>query len=236
MSNFVWPNGTTSEPRQTSPYGPRGNVDGLGTRPFHVGDDAIGFSAVCSIGNGTVVQNSWIDWAGWQVLVHYGNVSGNQLWVRYCHLASKSGLYEGQHIGAGHRIGTMGTTGMSTGVHLHWEMYLGSVDRGVWADVGSTVDPRAYTRLLINQSDTPAVPEEEEDDVANHYIATIQNGKQLNAIFNPVSGFCTLFESADGGYNTNIGRTLGVVTPSSMVSNSHFDRIVSDCADTRKGK
>lgn len=85
-------------------------------------------------------------------------------------------------------------------------------------------------------NDTPESGEEEDEEMANQYIAKVQNKKQINAVFNTVSGFFHEFESSNGSYNTNIARTFGVKDPTSIVSASHYDAVKRDCAAVRTGK
>ncbi|TDP93448.1 hypothetical protein EDF62_1427 [Leucobacter luti] len=76
----------------------------------------------------------------------------------------------------------------------------------------------------------------QELEMANHYIAKTEAGRQINAIFNTQSGFFHEFESRDGEYNTNIARTFGVKDPTSLVSVSHYDAVKRDAATLRAGK
>ncbi len=60
---------------------------------------------------------------------------GNGLTTRYGHL-SDIGVKVGQRVRAGHIIGKIGSTGRSTGPHLHYETRVG----------GDAVDPRKFLR------------------------------------------------------------------------------------------
>ncbi len=54
----------------------------------------------------------------------------------------------GQKIEAGTPLGKMGTTGMSTGKHLHWEFQLGKTY--AWNNVGKNfIEPIAFFKALI---------------------------------------------------------------------------------------
>lgn len=55
---------------------------------------------------------------------------------------------KGQKIEAGTPLGKMGSTGMSTGKHLHWELQLGKTY--VWNDKGKNfIEPVAFFKALI---------------------------------------------------------------------------------------
>lgn len=91
-------------------------------------------SSVVAVGAGTVVE------AGW------GGAYGNNIVLRmtdgtytqYGHLSS-IGVSVGQSVGGGQRIGLSGSTGNSTGPHLHFEAR-------TTPSYGSDMDPVAYLR------------------------------------------------------------------------------------------
>jgi len=79
-------------------------------------------------------------------------IDGRHVYSRYLHLApgcvTLGSLRVGQWVNAGQRIGTMGTTGHSTGIHLHWDMMLGArnsdpINKG-WPSSGSYVCAASY--------------------------------------------------------------------------------------------
>lgn len=102
-------------------FGYRRNPFGGRSYEFHAGMDIDGERGdlVAAPANGTVIK------AGWEG--GYGNLieidHGNGLTTRYGHL-SKVGVQIGDAIQRGQLIGLIGSTGRSTGPHLHYEMRL----------------------------------------------------------------------------------------------------------------
>lgn len=67
---------------------------------------------------GTVITNSYANDAGNFVAIRHDNGDIS----RYLHLNKKSNLFVGQRVQKGEKIGNMGTTGRSTGNHLHFDL------------------------------------------------------------------------------------------------------------------
>ena len=111
----IWP--TTG--RLTDFFGGRRNPFGAGGGEFHPGQDianAIG-TPIIATANGKVI------WANWQS--GYGRLveidHGNGITTRYGHM-SKIEVAEGQEIIRGQVIGLLGSSGRSTGPHVHYEV------------------------------------------------------------------------------------------------------------------
>lgn len=69
--------------------------------------------------DGVVLHAGWRgSWGRLVVLSH-----GNGLLTRYAHLSDTADLSEGDRVQRGQVIGKVGTTGLSTGPHLHFEIY-----------------------------------------------------------------------------------------------------------------
>ena len=76
-------------------------------------------TAVAAPSPGVVVAAQW--WGGYGLFVAVDHGKGMQ--TRYGHL-SQIAVYPGQQVAAGQVIGYVGSTGNSTGPHLHYEMRL----------------------------------------------------------------------------------------------------------------
>jgi murein DD-endopeptidase MepM/ murein hydrolase activator NlpD len=122
---FAWPVSGTI----TSPFGWRSNPFG-GAPEFHPGLDiaAPTGTTVTATAAGTVMLAQWYGGYGNYILIdHGGGISSG-----YGHL---SAIYVsvGQHVQKGQAIGAVGSTGQSTGPHLHFEIRIN----------GKPVDPAA---------------------------------------------------------------------------------------------
>lgn len=115
------------EEKVTSTFGKRINPIS-GTDEIHNGIDisaAMG-SAVFSAWPGKVIETGFDEIYGNYILIEHSE----GFLTKYCHL-SKIGAAVGDFIKAGEKIGEAGSTGWSTGSHLHFEVYVG----------GKNIDP-----------------------------------------------------------------------------------------------
>jgi murein DD-endopeptidase MepM/ murein hydrolase activator NlpD len=96
----------------SSPYGPRWGR-------FHAGIDIAASKGtnVCSAAPGTVVSAGWLGDYGYTVLIDHGR----GIRTRYAHF-TKINVKKGQRVSTATVLGTVGSTGRSTGPHLHFEV------------------------------------------------------------------------------------------------------------------
>ncbi|MDN6626555.1 MAG: peptidoglycan DD-metalloendopeptidase family protein [Pisciglobus halotolerans] len=125
-SGFIRPGGSYV----TSHYGYRIHPI-TGQRKLHGGTDFGGGGTIVAAQSGTVVTAGYHSSWGYHVKINHGN----GLQTLYAHMRPGSlTVVPGQKVSQGQQVGTMGTTGSSTGVHLHFEVYKN----------GSRVNPDPY--------------------------------------------------------------------------------------------
>ncbi len=110
---------------------------------FHAGIDMTGKTgdAIHAAADGVVVRAGW--WAGYGKVVVVDH--GNGLETRYGHM-SRFHVKEGDVIRQGQVVGGMGSTGRSTGTHLHFEIRLD----------GRALDPQPFLDIASFGFDAPA--------------------------------------------------------------------------------
>jgi murein DD-endopeptidase MepM/ murein hydrolase activator NlpD len=103
----------------TDGFGGRRNPFGGWGSEFHTGQDiaTLWGSPVVAAGNGTVIFAGWQNGYGQIVILDHGN----GLTSRYGHL-SDIDVEVGQQLIRGEQVGRVGSTGRSTGPHLHYEV------------------------------------------------------------------------------------------------------------------
>jgi murein DD-endopeptidase MepM/ murein hydrolase activator NlpD len=122
--------------RFTSGFGFRRDPK-TGRNRMHAGADfaAPRGTAIYATADGIVTEAGWH--AGFGNMVTIRHAFGIE--TLYAHL-SKIRVREGQRVSRGDRIGDMGSTGRSTGTHLHYEVRIG----------GRPVNPMTYIRAATN--------------------------------------------------------------------------------------
>jgi len=143
----IWHTGTLRLPlqgaRQTSAYADRRQylyADGGSSLSLHNGVDlaAPEGTQVAACASGRVVLAAERMLTGWSVVIEH--LPG--VYSLYFHL-SRLWVEEGQRVRAGELIGTVGSPGVATGPHLHWELRVN----------GQPVDPQAFLgRPLVDKS------------------------------------------------------------------------------------
>jgi len=120
----------------TSAYGSR--VDPITGKKgaFHSGIDygAPAGTSILAAADGVVIAAQWVNGYGNYVIIDHGkNDKGQSVWTLYAHM-SKITTKEGATVKVGEKIGEVGSTGRSTGNHLHFEVRINQ----------EAVDPAPY--------------------------------------------------------------------------------------------
>lgn len=99
---------------------------------LHAGDD---FPYPCgtpvhAARGGTVASTGWDSAGGNFVLIDHGYIGGANIASYYAHFERAAVVHTGQHVSKGQLIGYSGTTGRSTGCHMHF----GVMANGRWVN------------------------------------------------------------------------------------------------------
>ncbi len=138
VAAFEWP---FSLDFVTSEFGPRPPL------PFHRGIDfsygGITGDPIPAAASGTVILNQYYeDWGNYVRISHTALTGVPNTWTGYAHLQSPSPLPVGSTVTQGQIIGQVGTTGFSTGAHLHFETALEN----------QRIDPRQFFSIYGGSS------------------------------------------------------------------------------------
>ena len=153
----------------TTPYGKKGGWSG----GRHGGADwaAPTGTPVVAAWSGTVTDRTWGSAYGTHIVVNQDRLPDGSpgLWGLYAHL-SQSLVRPGQRVEAGQRIGLVGSTGNSTGPHLHYE-----VQRAAGWRSGNHVDPAPWIGAAGGAAPSPQPGEDDDMPITDSDAAKIAN-------------------------------------------------------------
>lgn len=132
--------------RVTSSFGERTDPFGADTEgEFHRGIDiaAPSGTAIHAAGDGVVVSAGWGNGYGREVVLDHGH----GITTLYAHMASIA-VTAGETVSRGQVIGYVGTSGHSTGAHVHYEVRIHN----------TPVNPHRYMRETMEQVASAAAP------------------------------------------------------------------------------
>ena len=124
----VFPLQGYTNPNMSSHYGPRD----FPSDPWHTGVDfaAPTGTPILSACDGVVLFVAQMpNGFGNYIVVYHGDYNGEPVATMYGHMASFGSYRAGDHVSAGDVIGYVGSTGLSTGPHLHFQLHVGSTVR-----------------------------------------------------------------------------------------------------------
>ena len=110
----------------------------VGKQSFHTGIDLVGNtgSKVLSVKNGEITHAGWQNGYGNCVEVMHTKENGELFYTFYAHMRDNSiCVSKGQYVNEGQVVGVQGSTGNSTGDHVHFEIRLANK---------STINPAPY--------------------------------------------------------------------------------------------
>ncbi len=108
--------------RITSPFGWRTHPI-FNSRTFHSGVDIAGPNRgiIRASNSGKVIYSGWYGGYGKVVILDHGSINGHPTTTLYAHMSSIK-VGQGQFVNKGEVVGYEGTTGYSTGPHVHFEV------------------------------------------------------------------------------------------------------------------
>lgn len=120
----------------TSPYGMRLHpIQKI--QKMHKGIDVVPGGNILAAADGTVVSSTFNDGGyGYYVVIDHGKIGGKNIKTLSAHMQKGVKVSAGDKVTQGQTIGIMGTTGGSTGVHLHFEV----------KENDANVDPQNYVK------------------------------------------------------------------------------------------
>ena len=176
MGKYVWP--CPGYSRISSGYGNR--VCPFHGNEFHDGIDLAAASGtpILAFGPGTVTMSGWNGGYGNYISIDHGG--GLMSFYGHC-----SALYvsKGATVKAGQKIAAVGTTGSSTGNHLHFGMHKN----------GSPVNPQSYVK---------------DSDTTSNYTGSGGSGSATNTVKAMFTAYYPANNAMEGGFYDAMGNLL----------------------------
>ena len=176
MGKYVWP--CPGYSRISSGYGNR--VCPFHGNEFHDGIDLAAASGtpILAFGPGTVTMSGWNGGYGNYISIDHGG--GLMSFYGHC-----SALYvsKGATVKAGQKIAAVGTTGSSTGTHLHFGMHKN----------GSPVNPQSYVK---------------DSDTTSNYTGSGGSGSATNTVKAMFTAYYPANNAMEGGFLDAMGNPL----------------------------
>jgi len=158
-------------------------------------------------------------------------IDGKPYVTLYAHMANGSiKVKKGQKVEAGTPLGKMGSTGVSTGKHLHWELQKGK--KWVWNDNGKNfIEPVAFFTALIAKEasiatapvvtppDAPVAPAPTHDDKGAAAHAKVE--KAAPAAPKPSASRKTIKKGSKGADVKHLQSKLGIAADGDFGPNTH---------------
>lgn len=176
MGKYVWP--CPGYSRLSSGYGNR--ICPFHGQEFHDGIDLAAASGtpILAFGPGTVTMSGWNGGYGNYISIDHGG--GLMSFYGHC-----SALYvkKGATVKAGQKIAAVGTTGSSTGNHLHFGMHRN----------GSPVNPQSYVK---------------DSDTTSNYTGSSSSGSVTNTVKAMFTAYYPANNEMEGGFYDAMGNLL----------------------------
>lgn len=145
----VWP--TTEGLRISSPFGWRIHPE-YGDLRFHGGIDIGGAGVnhpIYATQSGVIINSLFSETGGYMMNIQH---TGDDYYSQYMHLKELSPLPVGSSVTKGQHIATMGTTGISTGIHLHFAICKTATG---WHNEDLLIDPEIYLEMGFDPGPDP---------------------------------------------------------------------------------
>ena len=127
-STHIFPLRGYDKPNMSSPYGPRD----FAADSWHTGIDfaAPSGTEIQAVADGVVLFIAQMPHGfGNYIVVYHGEYNGQPVSTMYAHMSGFGSYRAGDQVSAGDTIGYVGSTGLSTGPHLHFQLHVGDTVR-----------------------------------------------------------------------------------------------------------